>query len=128
MIQKSKKVIAAGILSTFIGSYALGVFAQAESSIQPASAKDKLEAYIKFTQILGVIENQYVDDVNTTALVDKALEGLLSNLDAHSTYMNRKDFKDLTVQTKGEFGGLGISIGMKEGALTVIAPLDGTPA
>jgi len=132
MIKKSKKVIAAGIASTLTAAYLFGYSAQAkdpsETIYQPSSAKEKLEAYIKFTQILNVIESQYVDDLNTTDLVDKALEGLLSNLDSHSSFMNTKEFKDLNVQTKGEFGGLGISIGMKEGALTVIAPIDGTPA
>ena len=132
MIKKSKKVIVAGIASTLTAAYLFGSFAQAKdpsvNKYQPSSAKEKLEAYIKFTQILNVIESQYVDDINTTDLVDKALEGLLSNLDSHSSFMNTKEYTDLTVQTKGEFGGLGISIGMKEGALTVIAPIDGTPA
>ncbi len=128
MIQKSKKIIAAGLLSTLIGGYFAGVYAQAETSPNESTAKEKLEAYIKFTQILNVIENQYVDEVNTTDLVDKALKGLLTNLDAHSAYMDTKEYKDLNVQTKGEFGGLGISIGMKDGALTIIAPIDGTPA
>jgi len=132
MIKKSKKVIIAGIASTLTAAYLFGSFAQAkdpsDKAYQPSSAKEKLEAYIKFTQILNVIESQYVDDVNTTDLVDKALEGLLENLDSHSSFMNTKEYKDLNVQTKGEFGGLGISIGMKEGALTVIAPIDGTPA
>ena len=109
-----------------------GSFAQAkdtpEKTHAPSTAKEKLEAYIKFTQILNVIETQYVDDTNTTDLVDKALKGLLANLDSHSSFMDSKAFKDLSVQTKGEFGGLGISIGMKEGALTVIAPISGTPA
>ncbi len=132
MIKKSKKVIVAGIAATLTAAYLFGSSAQAkdpnEKTYQPSTAKEKLEAYIKFTQILNVIESQYVDDVNTTDLVDKALDGLLSNLDSHSSFMDTKEFKDLNVQTKGEFGGLGISIGMKEGALTVIAPIDGTPA
>lgn len=130
MIKKSKKIIVAGLVSTLTAAYLFGSFAQAKDTNKhtPSTAKEKLEAYIKFTQILNVIESQYVDEVNTTALVDKALEGLLTNLDAHSTFMNTKEFKDLSVQTKGEFGGLGISIGMKDGALTVIAPIDGTPA
>lgn len=128
MIKKSKRVIAFGLFSTIAAAYLFGSFAEAKSTAVKSTAKEKLEAYIKFTQILNIIENQYVDDVNTTALVDKALKGLLTNLDAHSTYMDAKDYKDLTVQTKGEFGGLGISVGMKDGALTVIAPLDGTPA
>ncbi|MDQ1325232.1 MAG: carboxyl-terminal processing protease [Campylobacterota bacterium] len=128
MIKKSKRLIALGLFSTITAAYLFGSFAEAKDTVAKSTAKEKLEAYIKFTQILNIIENQYVDDVNTSALVDKALKGLMTNLDAHSTYMDAKDYKDLTVQTKGEFGGLGISVGMKDGALTVIAPLDGTPA
>jgi carboxyl-terminal processing protease len=132
MIKKSKKVIIAGLVSTLSVAYMFGSFAQAkdttEKTFAPSTAKEKLEAYIKFTQILNVIESQYVDDVNTTDLVDKALKGLMANLDSHSSFMDTKAFKDLSVQTKGEFGGLGISIGMKDGALTVIAPIKDTPA
>lgn len=128
MITKSKKIIISGLFSTLTAAYLFGSLAQAESTDSGSSAKEKLEAYIKFTQILNVIEKEYVDEVNTTDLVDKALKGLLNNLDSHSSYMDAKAYKDLTVQTKGEFGGLGISVGMKDGALTVIAPLDGTPA
>jgi carboxyl-terminal processing protease len=128
MIKKSRKIIAAGLLSTLTAAYLFSSPAMAKETQKDSSAKEKLEAYIKFTQILNLIEKEYVDDVNTTTLVDKALKGLMSNLDAHSTFMDTKSYKDLTVQTKGEFGGLGISVGMKEGALTVIAPLEGTPA
>ncbi len=132
MIKKSKKVIVAGLVSTLSVAYMFGSFAQAKDTATkthaPSTAKEKLEAYIKFTQILNVIESQYVDDINTTELVDKALKGLMANLDSHSSYMDTKEFKDLSVQTKGEFGGLGISIGMKDGALTVIAPINDTPA
>ena len=131
MIKKSKKVIVAGLLSTVTAAYLFGSFAQAKdtnNTVTPSSPKEKLEAYIKFTQILNLIEKEYVDDVNTTDLVDKALKGLMTNLDAHSTFMDTKSYKNLSVQTKGEFGGLGISVGMKDGVLTVIAPLDGTPA
>jgi len=127
MIKRSKKIIAAGLLSTLTAAYLFGP-AQAQERPKESTAKEKLEAYIKFTQILNIIEQEYVDDVNTTGLIDKALKGLMSNLDAHSAYMDTKSYKDLTVQTKGEFGGLGISVGMKDGALTVIAPIEGTPA
>jgi len=61
-------------------------------------------------------------------LIDKALKGLMQNLDPHSAFLTAKDFKDLSIQTKGEFGGLGIVVGMRKGVLTVIAPLDDTPA
>lgn len=132
MIKKSKKVIVAGLVSTLAVAYMFGSFAEAKESTDkkyaPSTAKEKLEAYIKFTQILNIIESQYVDEVNTTDLVDKALKGLMTNLDSHSSFMDKKEYKDLSVQTKGEFGGLGVSIGMKDGALTVIAPIKGTPA
>ena len=133
MIKKSKKIILAGLISTVTAAFLLGSFAQAKDTnttktFTPSTAKEKLEAYIKFTQILNLIESEYVDDVNTTDLVDKALKGLMANLDSHSSFMDTKSFKDLTVQTKGEFGGLGISVGMRDGILTVIAPLKDTPA
>jgi len=129
MIQKSKKIIATGLLSTITATYMFSSFAQAKNiQSEESSAKAKLEAYIKFTQILNVIEQEYVDEINTTTLVDKALKGLMSNLDAHSAFMDEKSYSDLDMQTKGEFGGLGISVGIKDGALTVIAPLYDTPA
>lgn len=130
MIKKSKKLIALGLVSTLITTMLIGANKQAtdETSPEGESQKSKLEAYIKFTRILNAIDQQYVDELNTTDLIDKALKGLLSNLDAHSSFMDKKSFKELNVQTSGEFGGLGISVGMKDGILTVIAPIAGTPA
>jgi len=129
MIKKSKKIILAGFFSTITATYLLGASTPTTSNTdKELSITERIEAYYKFTQILNIIEKEYVDEVNTTTLVDKALKGLMSNLDAHSNFMDTKAYKSLSVQTKGEFGGLGISIGMRDGALTVIAPLDGTPA
>jgi len=130
MIKKSKKLIALGVMTTLITTMVIGAGTNIkdEPTLSEDSQKSKLEAYIKFTRILSAIDQQYVDDLNTTDLVDKALKGLLSNLDAHSSFMDKKSFKELNVQTSGEFGGLGISVGMKDGILTVIAPLVGTPA
>ena len=129
MIRKSKKIIALGMITTIISALVVSANAEAETKvISDDSQKSKLEAYIKFTRILNAIDQQYVDDLNTSDLVDKALKGLLSNLDAHSSFMDKKSFKELSVQTSGEFGGLGISVGMRDGVLTVIAPLKDTPA
>jgi len=128
MITKNRKFIILGFFSTLLAGILLSsstLSAKESSREQQAS---KLDAYIKFTQILNLVENQYVDEINTTALITKALKGLMSNLDAHSVYMDEKSFNDLDVQTKGEFGGLGIVVGMRDGALTVIAPIDDTPA
>jgi carboxyl-terminal processing protease len=123
MFKKNKKIIVATCLAVSAALFST-------SPIQAKSNGDesKLEAYLKFTRVLNLIESQYVDEINTTTLINKALKGLLSNLDAHSAYMDEKSFKDLNIQTKGEFGGLGIVVGMKKGALTVIAPIDDTPA
>jgi len=128
MIKKSKKIIVLGMATTLLAALAIGTSAEAKNDSQANSKKSKLEAYIKFTRILNVIQKDYVDELNTTELVDKALKGLMTNLDAHSSFMDKKSFKELNVQTSGEFGGLGISVGMRDGVLTVIAPLKGTPA
>ena len=88
----------------------------------------RLEALAKFTKVISIVERYYVDKESIEALIDKSLKGLMNNLDAHSAYLTASDFDDLKVQTDGEFGGLGITVGMKDGALTVIAPIEGTPA
>lgn len=130
MINKNKKAILFGFLSTVTASLLLVSNAKADNlyDTRPNSDTSKLEAYLKFTKIVSIIEDQYVDELNTSDIIDKALKGLLSNLDAHSSFMDAKESKELQVQTNGEFGGLGISVGMKDGALTVIAPIEGTPA
>ncbi|ASM38256.1 MAG: S41 family peptidase [Campylobacter sputorum] len=86
------------------------------------------QSLAKMTKVMSIVENYYVDDLNLSDIIDKSISGLLSNLDAHSGYLDEKSYKDMQVQTSGEFGGLGITVGMKDGALTVIAPIDDTPA
>ena len=88
----------------------------------------KIEAIAKFTKVVNTVETYYVDPLTIDEIIEKALKGLLSNLDAHSAYLDKKHYKELEIQTQGEFGGLGITVGIREGALTVIAPLEGTPA
>ena len=88
----------------------------------------KLQAIAKFTKVINTVEKYYVDPLTIQTIIDKAIAGLLSNLDAHSAFLNKKQYKELQIQTSGEFGGLGITVGIRDGALTVIAPLEGTPA
>ncbi len=88
----------------------------------------RLESLTKLTKVIGTIEKFYVDDIKLQEIVNKALKGLMTELDAHSTYMDPKYYKEMKIQTKGEFGGLGIVVGMRDGALTVISPIDDTPA
>ncbi len=92
------------------------------------SEASRLEALAKLTKTIAIVEKYYVDDQNFTQIIDKTIAGLMSNLDTHSSFLDEKAFKDMQIQTSGEFGGLGITVGMKDGALTVIAPIDDTPA
>ena len=128
MIIKNKKAILLGFLSSVTASVVLTTSLHANSLNRQDQQTSKLESYLKFTKIVQLIEEQYVDDINASDIINNALKGMLSNLDAHSSFMDAKETKELQVQTHGEFGGLGITVGMKDGALTVIAPLEGTPA
>jgi len=98
------------------------------TSLFAETKESRLAAYEKFVKVVNMIESYYVDELNTTTIVNKALKGLLANLDPHSSFMDKKAYKELKVQTSGEFGGLGIVVGMKNGVLTVISPIDDTPA
>jgi carboxyl-terminal processing protease len=81
-----------------------------------------------FGDIFERIRAQYVEEVPTEDLVTAAINGMLTSLDPHSSYLSAKDFEDMQVQTRGEFGGLGIEVTQEEGFIKVIAPMDGTPA
>ena len=98
------------------------------SSIFAETKQSRLAAYEKFVRVVNMIEMYYVDKLDTTTIVNKALKGLLPNLDPHSSYLDKKSYKTLKIETSGEFGGLGIVVGMKNGVLTVISPIDDTPA
>ncbi len=88
----------------------------------------RLESFAKLQTVISAVENYYVDDVKLNEIVDKAIAGLMSELDAHSAYLNQKAYKEMQISMDGEFGGLGIVIGMRDGALTIISPIDDTPA
>jgi carboxyl-terminal processing protease len=88
----------------------------------------KIEAMRKLASVLTIIEQNSVDELNFTTITEKAIQGLMNELDAHSSYLSEKNYKEFKVQTDGEFGGLGITVGMRDRALTVISPIDDTPA
>ena len=98
------------------------------SSLFAETKQSRLAAYEKFVNVVNMIEMYYVDKLDTTTIVNKAIKGLLPNLDPHSSFLDKKAYKTLKIETSGEFGGLGIVVGMKNGVLTVISPIDGTPA
>ena len=81
-----------------------------------------------FGEVLEKIKKDYVDDVNQSEIMDSAINGVLQSLDPYSAYMSPELFKEMQTDTRGEFGGLGIEIGMESGVVKVISPIDDTPA
>lgn len=114
-------------------------------SVSPVSAKDSandivdpdnkdnddsdlIEDLKVFTDVLAIVRKDYVQPVPSKKLVEGAVKGMLAALDPHSGYLDKDFFKDLQAQTKGEFGGLGIEITIKDGSLVVVSPMEGSPA
>ena len=81
-----------------------------------------------FGEVFSLVRANYVDDINDDSLVESAINGMLTSLDPHSNYLNTKNFNDMKVQTRGEFGGLGIEVSMENGLVKVVSPIDDTPA
>src|SRR6266436_2971199 len=93
-----------------------------------AVPKESYEGLETFTNILSIIQKNYVDEVSTKQLIEGAINGMLSSLDPHSAYLTPDLYKELQVDTKGSFGGLGIEITSRNGVLTVVSPIEDTPA
>ena len=95
------------------------------------SSKSEEDIYKKidlFSEVLNKINKQYVDDVNQSEMMDAAINGVLQSLDPYSAYMSPEMFKNMATETSGEFGGLGIEVGMEAGVVKVISPIDNSPA
>ena len=87
-----------------------------------------IEELRAFTEVFGRVKSDYVEPVDDKKLITEAINGMLSGLDPHSSYLDQEAFKELQVGTQGEFGGLGIEVGMEDGFVKVVAPIDDTPA
>src|SRR5687767_6643613 len=81
-----------------------------------------------FTEVLSIVQNQYVDEVPPRELIYSAIKGTLRGLDPHSSFLDPESYREMQVETSGSFGGLGIEITLRDDVLTVVAPIDGTPA
>src|SRR6266542_5718903 len=93
-----------------------------------AAAADTYRQLNLFGDIFERVRSHYVEKPEDSKLVEHAINGMLNGLDPHSSYMDPKSFRDMQVQTRGEFGGLGIEVTMEEGLVKVVAPIDETPA
>ena len=87
-----------------------------------------IEELRAFTEVFGRIKSDYVEPVEDKKLITEAINGMLTGLDPHSAYLDQEAFRELQVGTQGEFGGLGIEVGMEDGFVKVVAPIDDTPA
>lgn len=92
---------------------------------EPSTVYEQLDL---FGDVFERIRSQYVEETDSKELIEAAINGMLTSLDPHSVYLSDDDFGDMQVQTKGEFGGLGIEVTQEEGVVKVVAPMDGTPA
>jgi len=99
-----------------------------DEEISEQSAGLPLAELRNFSDIFARIKSDYVEEVSDEALLEHAIRGMLSGLDPHSTYMNKDEYNELKIGTSGEFGGLGIQVGMENGFVKVISPIDDTPA
>lgn len=93
-----------------------------------AKDQDTYKSLETFANVLSILENNYVQEVNTEEVLQGAIKGMLDVLDPHSSYMKPESFKDLQIETQGSFSGIGIEITQKDGVLMVVSPIEGTPA
>lgn len=114
-------LVSLGLLLGIMLSTGQNVFAKKSGTLP-------LEDIRSLTEVFGKIKENYVEDIPDKTLLENAIRGMLSGLDPHSTYLDANSFKELRVGTSGEFGGLGIVVGMEDGFVKVISPIDDTPA
>ncbi len=119
-------VLLSGIVLGTSISIGAGVFAKRDENNVVGTIP--LEELRSFADVFARIKNDYVEEVDDKTLLENAVRGMLSGLDPHSAYLDKEEFKDLQIGTTGEFGGLGIEVGMEDGFVKVISPIDDTPA
>ena len=123
-----KKIVACGIFILVLGFTVFSIWGP-DGDKTAFSADDSSYRNLKqFNQILNLVEEYYVEEVDSKKLIEGAINGMIKTLDPHSIYMTPEMYKDLQVSTKGVFGGLGIEITTVDDVITVVAPLEDTPA
>ncbi len=102
-------------------------FATVTTDAKAATSKE-YESLRIFTDVIGIVQDNYTDDTEINELVYSAVKGMLKDLDPHSSFMTPDDYKEMQIDTKGSFGGVGIEIGIRDGILMVVSPIEDTPA
>src|SRR5215467_16358050 len=127
MQRRQRQKIVVGFIACAV---AVGIVFLAGQGLDRVSAvsRDTYEGLEAFTNVLAIVQKNYVEEVGTQKLLDGAINGMLSALDPHSAYLTPDLYKELQVDTEGSFGGLGIEITQRNGVLTVVSPIEDTPA
>jgi carboxyl-terminal processing protease len=118
----TKAVLAGAVLAVL--TLSLGG-TSASKAVDPATTYEQLKL---FTDVLAIIQNQYVDETEPREVIYGAIRGMLRSLDPHSSFLDPESYREMQVETSGSFGGLGIEITVRDDQLTVVAPIEGTPA
>ena len=122
---RTTMVLSIGLLLGVSLAIGHGVLAEKEEQDYTPIPLNELRS---LTEVFGRIKQDFVEPVTDKTLLENAIRGMLSGLDPHSSYLDAEGYKDLQVGTTGEFGGLGIEVGMEDGFVKVISPIDDTPA
>jgi len=117
-----------GLIAAAAGAVFLFTLHQDVGAAAPSNTSDSYKQLDLFGDVFELVRADYVDDVSDETLIEGAINGMLTSLDPHSNYLNSKNFNDMKVQTRGEFGGLGIEVSMENGLVKVVSPIDDTPA
>lgn len=118
----------AGILLGAVGAVGITNSQGLSGSPAAAAASDTYRQLNLFGDVFERVRSDYVESPDDSSLIESAIDGMLTSLDPHSSYLSAKDFQDMQVQTSGKFGGLGIEVTMEEGVIKVVSPIDDTPA
>ncbi len=123
MVEKNMKSVICSVVFVFSFLWAINLFAEEDGNNQ--STYNKLKV---FSEILSLIESNYVEPVKNDSMIEGAIKGMVRALDPHTSYMAPASYKEMQVETTGKFGGLGIEISIRDGILTVVSPIEETPA
>ena len=122
---RSARLVGIGAIAGIALSLGLSALAERGNTGRNVLPLDELR---QFSEVFGTIKAYYVEPVKDNKLITDAISGMLTGLDPHSAYLDENAFKELQVNTQGEFGGLGIEIGTEDGFIKVVSPIEGTPA
>src|SRR5471032_328481 len=128
MMRKTSVVLLSAVTGAALALFVTQPRSVLMGSSARAATSDTYRQLILFGDVFERVRSDYVEKPDDSKLVESAISGMLTGLDPHSSYMDAKSFRDMQVQTRGEFGGLGIEVTMEDGLIKVVAPIDETPA